>query len=83
METTKENEHGCALACARKVIDVMKRTIAGETLADWELPELVKAIGITIDGRKVKGQPTADLDALYQDALWLRINVQPQTTSEP
>lgn len=79
----RPNTNWDTLACARKVIDVMKRTIAGETFADWELSELVKDIGITIDGRKVKGQPTADLDALYQDALWLRCNVQPQTTPEP
>lgn len=69
-----------ALAIARKVIDVMKRTIAGDTIASWELPELVKNIGILIDGRRVKNEPTDHLDALYQDVLWLQCDVEPNAT---
>lgn len=57
----------------RKVIDALKHQISfGSVPSDMKLSLLLE-LGKEIDRRKVYNEPTQEIDALYQDALSLKV----------
>lgn len=53
------------------LIDLMKSYIKKEGLLSEKSSEIVLQIGTAIDRAKIAGQPTAELEYLYETALWL------------
>lgn len=54
------------------LIDLMKSYIKKEDLLSEKSSEIVLQIGTAIDRAKVANQPTAELEYLYETALWLK-----------
>lgn len=70
-----------AILLSRHVIDLLKRYINGDEILPSELKNELTGLAITIDSRKVKNEPnlpTTDLQALYDDLLWLRCEILKQ-----
>lgn len=62
------------------LIDLMKSTIKKENLLSEKAKELLLQIGKEIDRCKVNNQPTADLEYLYETALWLKSEIIDEQT---
>ena len=54
------------------LIDLMKSYIKKEDLLSEKSSEIVLQIGTAIDRAKVANQPTAELEYLYETAVWLK-----------
>lgn len=54
------------------LIDLMKSYINKEDLLSEKSSEIILQIGTAIDRAKIANQPTAELDYLYQTAVWLK-----------
>lgn len=57
------------------LIDLMKSAILEEPLIVEKANELLLQIGKEIDRCKVNNQPTAELEYIYETALWLKSEV--------
>lgn len=57
------------------LIDLMKSAILEEPLIVEKANELLLQIGKEIDRCKVTNQPTAELEYIYETALWLKSEV--------
>jgi len=58
------------------LIDLMKSYIKKEDLLSEKSSEIVLQIGTAIDRAKVANQPTAELEYLYETALWLKGEIE-------
>lgn len=58
------------------LIDLMKSYIKKEDLLSEKSSEIVLQIGTAIDCAKVANQPTAELEYLYETALWLKGEIE-------
>ena len=58
------------------LIDLMKSYINKEELLKEKASELILQIGTAIDRAKIANQPTAELDYLYQTAVWLKGEIE-------
>lgn len=58
------------------LIDLMKSYINKEDLLSEKSSEIVLQIGTAIDRVKVTNQPTAELEYLYETALWLKGEIE-------
>lgn len=58
------------------LIDLMKSYIKKEDLLSEKSSEIVLQIGTAIDHAKVANQPTAELEYLYETALWLKGEIE-------
>ena len=58
------------------LIDLMKSYINKEDLLSEKSSEIVLQIGTAIDRAKVANQPTAELEYLYETALWLKGEIE-------
>lgn len=63
---------------SRKVIDLLKRYIKGESIESSELNDLQQSCLIIIDSKKVREKPTEELEALYEDIIWLKCDILKQ-----
>ena len=63
---------------SRKVIDLLKRYIKGESIESSELNDLQQSCSIIIDSKKVREKPTEELEALYEDIIWLKCDILKQ-----
>lgn len=63
------------------LIDLMKSTIKKEDLLNEKSRELLLQIGKELDRCKVNNQPTAEIEYLYETALWLNDYINEQTES--
>lgn len=57
------------------LIDLMKSAINQEALLPEKASELLLQIGKEIDRCKVNNEPTAELEYLYETALWLKSDI--------
>ena len=57
------------------LIDLMKSAINQEALLQEKASELILQIGKEIDRCKVNNEPTAELEYLYETALWLKSDI--------
>ena len=57
------------------LIDLMKSAILEEPLIVEKANELLLQIGKEIDRCKVNNQPTAELEYIYETALWLKSEI--------
>lgn len=57
------------------LIDLMKSAIKKEDLLKEKTSELILQIGKEIDLCKVNNEPTAELEYLYETALWLKSEI--------
>lgn len=62
------------------LIDLMRSTIEREVLISEKAKELLLQIGKEIDRCKVNNQPTADIEYLYETALWLKSEIIDEQT---
>lgn len=60
----------------RMVIDLLKDYILGSEIEN-RLNDAQKTLAIEIDRRKVKDEPCDEINALYEDVLWLKCDVSP------
>lgn len=58
------------------LIDLMKSYIKKEDLLSEKSSEIVLQIGTAIDRAKVANQPTAELEYLYETAVWLKGEIE-------
>lgn len=58
------------------LIDLMKSYINKEDLLSEKSSEIILQIGTAIDRAKIANQPTAELDYLYQTAVWLKGEIE-------
>ncbi len=58
------------------LIDLMKSYIKKEDLLSEKSSEIILQIGTAIDRAKVANQPTAELEYLYETALWLKGEIE-------
>lgn len=58
---------------SRKVIDALKHQISFGSVPSDMKSSLLLEFGKEIDRRKVYNEPTQEIDALYQDALSLKV----------
>lgn len=58
------------------LIDLMKSYIKKEDLLSEKSSEIILQIGTAIDRAKIANQPTAELDYLYQTAVWLKGEIE-------
>lgn len=58
------------------LIDLMKSYINKEELLSEKSSEIILQIGTAIDRAKITNQPTAELDYLYQTAVWLKGEIE-------
>ena len=58
------------------LIDLMKSYIKKEDLLSEKSSEIVLQIGTAIDRAKIANQPTAELEYLYETALWLKGEIE-------
>lgn len=63
------------------LIDLMKSTIKKESSLSEKSKELLLQIGKELDRCKVNNQPTAEIEYLYETALWLNEQINEQTES--
>jgi hypothetical protein len=56
----------------RNMIDLLKQQISSGKVNDNEVSALLLALGKEIDRCKVYNKPNAELESLYEDALWLK-----------
>lgn len=57
------------------LIDLMKSVIKQEDLVNEKTTEFIAQVGKEIDRCKIKDEPTAELEYLYDTALWLKSEV--------
>lgn len=57
------------------LIDLMKSAIKKEDLLKEKTSELILQIGKETDRCKVNNEPTAELEYLYETALWLKSEI--------
>ena len=57
------------------LIDLMKSAILEEPLIVEKANELLLQIGKEMDRCKVNNQPTAELEYIYETALWLKSEI--------
>ena len=57
------------------LIDLMKSVIKKEDLVNEKATEFIAQVGKEIDRCKVNNQPTAELEYIYDTALWLKSEV--------
>lgn len=57
------------------IIDLMKSYINKEGLLKEKASELILQIGTATDRAKISGQPTDELEYLYETALWLNSKI--------
>lgn len=55
----------------RNMIETLKHQICSGRVSDNEVSALLLGLGKEIDRCKVYNQPYAELEALYDDALWI------------
>ena len=55
-----------------KMIDLLKQQISIGKANDNEVSSLLLSLGKEIDRCKVYKEPSAELERLYNDALWLK-----------
>ncbi len=58
------------------LIDLMKSYINKEDLLSEKSSEIILQIGTAIDRAKIANQPTAELEYLYETALWLKGEIE-------
>ncbi len=63
------------LELATFLIDLMKSAITKDELVNEKTTEFISQVGKEIDRCKVDNQPTAELEYLYETALWLKSEV--------
>lgn len=57
------------------LIDLMKSIIKKEDLVNEKATELLTQIGKELDRCKVNGEPTSELEYLYDTTLWLKSEI--------
>lgn len=55
-----------------KMIDLLKQQISIGKVSDNEVSVLLLSLGKEIDRCRVYNEPSAELERLYNDALWLK-----------
>lgn len=63
------------------LIDLMKSVIEKESSLSEKSRELLLQTGKELDRCKVNNQPTAEIEYLYETALWLNEQINEQTES--
>lgn len=63
------------------LIDLMKSVIKKESSLSEKSRELLLQTGKELDRCKVNNQPTAEIEYLYETALWLNEQINEQTES--
>ena len=56
----------------RKMIELLKEKISFGSVSEKETSELLLGLGKEIDRCRVYNEPCAELERLYDDALWLK-----------
>lgn len=59
----------------RLVIDLMKDVIQGKEISSEYVKEVNLKLGIELDRCMINSQPTEEIQALYDDVLWLQSNI--------
>lgn len=62
------------VALSRKVIDLLRSYIINKVQKS-DVDALIKQIAIIIDARKVKNEDAHELEALYDDVMWLKCDI--------
>ena len=60
----------------RFVINLLKSYISGNNI-DAELDRIQKKLVIELDRCKVNNEPCEEINALYEDVMWLKCEVLP------
>jgi len=58
----------------RMIIDLLKDYISGSEIKE-RLDKAQKTLAVEIDRRKVNNEPCEEINALYEDIMWLKCEV--------